>query len=153
MIHYLNPDYDCFYPAQEFQKNTVTYNRKQELWRKVDQSAKKIYIERNVPNLFFPSEIEESTGQPRLFTNYWVQINDINGNALGLIGLQFETKEYIKIIPFTVLEEPYNLSFINLYDKQMKTIWHWGCDDCLQDYTIAESLIREQYVAQGEKYI
>ena len=28
MIHYLYPDYDCFYPAEEFQKNTVTFNRK-----------------------------------------------------------------------------------------------------------------------------
>ena len=78
-----------------------------------------------------------------MFTNYWVQIHDVDGNALGLIGIQFETKEYIKIIPFTVLEEPYNLSFISLYDKQMKPIWYMGCDGCLQDYKTAESLIRE----------
>ena len=51
-------------------------------------------------NLFFPDEIDEENGSPRLFTNYWVQIHDVDGNALGLIGLQFETKEYIKIIPF-----------------------------------------------------
>ena len=93
--------------------------------------------------MYYPNEIDENTGQAKLFTNYWVAIQDVDGNPLGIIGLQFETNEYIKLIPFTVLEEPYNLSFINLYDKQMNTIWHWGCNDCLQDYTTAESLIRE----------
>ena len=93
--------------------------------------------------MYYPDEVDENTGKAKLFTNYWVPIHDTNGNALGLIGLQFETLEYEKLIPYTVIEEPYNLSFINLYDKSLNTIWHWGCNDCLQEYSIAEELIRD----------
>ncbi len=80
-------------------------------------------------------------------------VKDNTGTEIGIIGLQFDIQEYIKLIPSPVIEEPYSLSFINLYDKNLNTIWHWGCDDCLQDYTTAEAIIRREFKDAGDQFV
>ena len=47
-------------------------------------------------------------------------VKDNTGAEIGIIGLQFDIQEYIKLIPSPVIEEPYSLSFINLYDKNFE---------------------------------
>lgn len=56
-------------------------------------------------------------------------------------------------MPRPVLEEPYSLSFINLYDNELRTIWKWGCDDCAQDYDRAMTKIDEEVAKQGGVYV
>ena len=49
-----------------------------------------------------------------------------------MIGLQVRIEEYQQLIPEAVIEEPYTLSLIMLYDRNLKRVWQWGCKggDC-----------------------
>jgi len=49
----------------------------------VAASSKGLYIERNVTYLFDPTE-------PKKFTNYWVEIKDLDDRMIGVIGIQFD---------------------------------------------------------------
>ena len=60
---------------------------------------------------------------------------------------------YFDLIPKPVIEEPYSLSLINLYDSELKTVWHWGCTDCTQDHDQANLKIDELFSQQGNKYV
>ena len=73
------------------------------------------------------------TDESKLYTNYWKPLLNEVGQTIGLIGLQVDITNYEKLIPEPVIEEPYSLSFINLYNSNLETIWQWGCTDCDQD--------------------
>ena len=69
-----------------------------------------VYIERNVPSMYEPD-------QSLRFTNYWMAIYDNDTKeAIGTIGYQVELEMYERLIPSPVIEEPYSLSMINLYN-------------------------------------
>ena len=59
-------------------------------------------------------------------------LKDENGYPVGVIGMQVKMSEYMQLIPEAVIEEPYTLSLIMLYDKNLNRMWQWGCDgsDC-----------------------
>lgn len=101
--------------------------QKQALLTRVLGSEKGVYIERNVGYLYDSSE-------DKSFTNYWTSIRDVSGEPIGVIGMQFDNEMYYDLIPKPVIEEPYSLSLVNLYDADLRTVWHWGCTDCTQDY-------------------
>ena len=61
------------------------------------------------------------------YTNYWMQLKDHEGNFVGVIGIQLSMSEYDRLIPPAVIENPYSLSLISLYDKNLERIWEWGC--------------------------
>ena len=59
-----------------------------------------MYIERNVPHMYTESanifNLNNKDEEDR-FTNYWISIrdeNDLSNNVVGLIGLQFDMKDY-----------------------------------------------------------
>ena len=61
--------------------------------------------------------------------------------------------QYIKLVPKPVLEEPYNLSMISLYDASFREIWYHGePDDSPQSHKNAQVRIRELWEDAGEKY-
>ena len=41
----------------------------------------------------------------------------------GLIGLQLSHSDYDNLLPSSVLEEPYSLAFITVFDKDWNIIW------------------------------
>ena len=72
---------------------------------------------------------------------------DENDQMMGVIGLQVDVKSYDELIPAPVIEEPYSLSFINLYDENMNTIWWWGCASEQDEYisqTCSENYNKDQ---------
>ena len=76
-------------------------------------SPNNFYIERNAPD-FFPPE-DDSTPRNE-FVTYYTAINPNNKNE-GIIGIQLNQADYDKLLPTTVLETPYELSFISVFDK------------------------------------
>lgn len=56
-------------------------------------------------------------------------------------------------MPQPVLEEPYSLSFINLYDSQLNSIWTWGCTDCPQDKIRAAAKVEAEIAKQQDTYV
>ena len=102
-------------------------------------SDKGVYIERNVPNFY-------ETDATKRFTNYWMAINEggTTDEPIGVIGYQVELAMYERLIPSPVIEEPYSLSLINLYNKDLEPIWSWNCPDCDDEITRAASTEIEQ---------
>ena len=85
-----------------------------------------MYIERNVPYMFGDEKDKGSR-----YTNYWIGIRDLDdpSKIIGLMGLEFDMNEYYKLIPKTVIEEPYQASIINLYDANFVNIWRYDDDE------------------------
>ena len=51
---------------------------------------------------------------------------------LGVIGMQVKMDDYNQLIPEAVIEEPYTLSLIMLYNKNLERMWRMDCrgSDC-----------------------
>ena len=109
-----------------------------------------MYIERNQPYIFDLDEKREGS----LYTNYWVGIRSQDNSIEGLIGIQFDMVQYIQLVPRSVLEEPYPVSMISLYDQDFREIWYYGQDDDdPQSHKNAQVRIDEIWEAQGRKYV
>lgn len=82
-------NHECLYPAQEINSNDQTRLKKKELFEKVKDSEKKMYIERNEPFIFADDQILSEEDDGSLFTNFWIAIrdNDDKEKIVGLIGL------------------------------------------------------------------
>ena len=123
---------------------------KQEILKKIEENDNNMYIERNQPCIFDLDEKREGS----LYTNYWVGIRSQDNSIEGLIGIQFDMKKYIQLVPRSVLEEPYPLSMISLYDQDHREIWYYGQDDDdPQSHKNAQVRIDEIWEAQGGKYV
>jgi len=58
------------------------------------------------------------------FVTFYSPINPLN-KAEGIIGLQLNQKDYNQLVPSTVLEQPYELSFIAVFDAESdQLIWN-----------------------------
>ena len=77
------------------------------------------------------------------------------GSNIGVIGMQFEMEDYVKLIPTPVLEENYPASYIGLYDKNLDQIWKFGCteEDCSQNIHKAASLIEREMTDKKGRYV
>lgn len=115
----------CVYPAEEFKSE----NRWQAA-RTVDEVKKRyddlfkdpiesIYIERNKRYLY------GDENDSREYTTYWVPMMSRKGSFLGAIGIQILETEFQKLIPSAVLEEPYQVSFVAVYDKDKQLSWSY----------------------------
>ena len=60
--------------------------RKNEILKRVTNSDKNMYIERDKPYIFDLDEKREGS----LYTNYWVGIRGQDDQIEGLIGIQFD---------------------------------------------------------------
>ena len=109
-----------------------------------------MYIERNEPYSFGLDEKREGS----LYTNYWIGIRSQDNSIEGLIGIQFDMEQYKQLVPKTVLEEPYPVSMISLYDQDFEEIWYYGQDDDdPQSHKNAQVRIDEIWEEQGKKYV
>lgn len=53
-------------------------------------------------------------------------------------------REYSKLVPKAVLDAPYQLSMISLYDTNLNEIWHYAEDEnSPQNYEKAQNFIRD----------
>ena len=112
------------------------------------QNEHKILIERNVEYLYDPKDSKK-------YTNYWMPLIDGRGLNIGVIGMQFEMEDYVKLIPTPVLEKNYPASYIGLYDKNLDQIWKFGCteEDCSQNIDKAASLIEREMTDKKGRYV
>lgn len=119
----LNEDYECVYPAELFKNiSPETRQWKRDLFTKMSFNTTQPYIERNVMNQY---NLEDT----KRYTNYWMALTDDQNEMIGVLGLQVDIKSYNELVPNPVIEMPYSLSFINLYDRDFNSIWWWGCTD------------------------
>lgn len=95
-----------------------------------------IYIERGVPYIFQTSS-DDAESAP-LYTNYWIGVKDVLGHVDTIIGLQFEQSDYFKLVPKPVLEQPYQVSMISLYDSEFNEVWSYGADSVESDGQVSD---------------
>ena len=80
-------------------------------------------------------------------------MKNFEGEVWGVIGIQVKMDAYDRLIPSPVIEEPYQLSLISLYDHEFNRIWEWGCrgDDCQsQDIEKANPVIEKACFKNGQ---
>lgn len=115
----------CVYPAQNFEtQNTRQASQVVDEVRKRHDDAFKdtiesIYIERNQRYLY--GEAEDT----REYTTYWVPMVNRKGSFQGALGIQILETEFQKLIPSAVLEEPYQVSFVAVYDRKKNLLWSY----------------------------
>ena len=118
----------CVYPAQNldrlrFEPGTETTWVTEPFY--TDVEANGYYIERNAGDFFGSPDSEER------FSTYWSALKDANQNKVGVIGLQLSQDKFFELLPSTVLEEPYQLSFMTILSNQTdengdkKRIWSY----------------------------
>lgn len=60
---------------------------------------------------------------------------------------------YKLLIPEAVIEPPYKLSMITLYDSKLNLLWDWGCkkdDDCEEyDFEKVKVMVDKEIKQQG----
>ena len=120
-------DQHCVYPAEPMAASNSELNKlSKELKLKVQESPTGVHIERNQKGFFYIADDET------YYTNYWMQLLDSDGTILGVIGMQVKMEDYNQLIPEAVIEEPYTLSLIMLYNKNLERMWQMECrgSDC-----------------------
>ena len=129
LVLFLDDDYECVYPAQQSlkDKGPETKKWKEELFQKIEKKKHKLLLERNMNNPYDQTDKKK-------YTNYWKAIVDDVGETIGVIGIQVKIASYSELIPSNIIEEPYSISFINLYNKELETIWWWGCSNEPDEY-------------------
>ena len=102
---------ECQYPAKLFEN--MNDSRRDELMREVAfLGTEKVLIERHVRNIY-------DTQDGTYYTNYWIELErDWRNNVVGLLGLQVSMKAYDRLIPPAVLEDPFGISMLKLYNKE-----------------------------------
>ena len=120
----------------------------------MQESPTGVHIERNQKGFFYIADDEN------YYTNYWMQLLDSDGTILGVIGMQVKMEDYNQLIPEAVIEEPYTLSLIMLYNKNLERMWQMECrgSDCdKQDINQAadfiDQAIKQQSGDQAGQYL
>lgn len=79
-------------------------------------SEKGYFIDRTTSGYFENFKVAEGSWDQKYMT-YWTK------HDRGLIGLQLSHSDYDNLLPSSVLEKPYSLSFITVFDKDWNLIW------------------------------
>ena len=79
-------------------------------------SEKGYFIDRTTSGYFENNQNAEGSWDQKYMT-YWTK------HDRGLIGLQLSHSDYHNLLPSSVLEKPYSLSFITVFDKDWNLIW------------------------------
>ena len=117
----------CVYPAQSFDdfKYSDTDWKAEDFWKAFKgNKPEKYYIERNAEDYFGgknqPEPTERSGSRFVTFYTPLTSVEDLEGGEelAGIIGLQLSQSDYDELLPSTVLEEPYQLSFISVFDMR-----------------------------------
>ena len=115
----------CVYPAQNLDNFRYAAGEwsTEPFYTSVDTES--YYIERDAGDFFGSVDSRER------FSTYWATIRDGNSAKVGAIGLQLSQDKFYDLLPSTVLEEPYQLSFITIFEhnkdqsKDKKMIWSY----------------------------
>jgi len=121
----------CAYPAQNFDNFKYNANtwKSADFWAYPYQSddMNNYMIERNAADYFGGlGQVDPVTADVdgERFVTFYSPINPLN-KAEGIIGLQLNQKDYNQLVPSTVLEQPYELSFIAVFDAESdQLIWN-----------------------------
>ena len=71
-----------------------------------------------------------------------------------LIGIQLDMKEYQHLVPMAILDAPYQLSMISLYDADFNEIWNYKeGPGSQQDHGKAQEYIQQLWTKQGGQYV
>lgn len=119
----------CVYPAQSFDNFKYNSWKSTDFWLHPYQNDDKnnYFIERNAANYFGgPGQVDPVTddANSERFVTFYSPINPSDKRE-GIIGLQLNQQDYDQLVPSTVLEEPYELSFIAVFDARTDAlIWN-----------------------------
>lgn len=94
----------------------------------------KYYISRDNKDYF--SQADEDR-----YTTYWAALRGKNEEKVGAIGLQLSQSSFYDLLPSTVLEEPYQLAFISIFESN---------SDPTQDKSMVWSYYKDSDISQGE---
>ena len=86
------------------------------MWTKA-KTGNGYYIERSADDLF--NFVKPNRNEPwsDKFVTFWTSHKD------GVIGIQLRHSDYDNLLPSPVLEEPYALSFITVFDTNWQLVW------------------------------
>ena len=119
----------CVYPAQNLENFRYSAGGwvEEPFFKDVEKNG--YFIERDAGDYF-----GESDSRAR-FTTYWAALKDKNQQKVGIIGLQLSQDKFYDLLPSTVLEAPYQLSFITMLSSKQDAegnnpiIWQYYEDD------------------------
>ena len=86
---------------------------------------------------YFPNARSPDGPWDHKYMTYWTK------HDRGLIGLQLSHSDYDNLLPSSVLEEPYSLSFITVFDKDWNLIWDRSEKIDAADYAEAKRQVIE----------
>ena len=128
-IIFLFDDNACVYPAQSFEDGWKFESpgswKEEEFWIQTYEKGDGHYIERNGGS-YFSSEESDVPWNEKYLT-FWTK------HEVGVIGIQLRHSDYENLLPSPVLEEPYPLSFITLFDKDWNLLWDKTVDPDILD--------------------
>ena len=133
-IIFLFDDNTCVYPAQRI--DTQIDWKSQPFWREAMDSPQGYFIDRTTSG-YFPDARSPDGPWDHKYMTYWTK------HDRGLIGLQLSHSDYDNLLPSSVLEEPYSLSFITVFDKDWNLIWDRSEKIDAADYAEAKRQVIE----------
>ena len=117
----------CVYPAQSFDNfkySGTEWNQGETFYTDLINGNRDFVIQRN-ENDYFSDSTTPTPDEERLVSYFTPIGNATETTPWGVIGIQIKQKNYEKIIPTSVLEEPYQISFIAVFEtNSTNLVWH-----------------------------
>ena len=116
----------CVYPAQSFDNfkySSTEWTQGQTFYTDLTSGNEKYVIIRNEDDYFS----DQPTSDEERLVSYYTPIGNVTAGVTpwGVIGIQIKQKHYGSIIPTSVLEEPYQISFIAAFEGNTSNlVWY-----------------------------
>ena len=131
ILFLFDDDSKCVYPAMPFDRTNLDAQRKivqrmKDLHANADSTVDYLpyYLERDTQHIF-----DFKGNNMETYINYWVPLVDKQQNTVyGAVGLQLKQSDYLDLIPSSVMEQPYAVTFISVLDRDQKEVWTYSTD-------------------------
>ena len=137
----------CVYPAQNLENyrgGVSSRENEGEHYQKIRFNDTRYSIERNAENYF------TQTSETGKFTTFWAPIKQYNSTVIGAIGLQLSQDEYYRLLPKSVIEKPYELSFMSVWDTNNNLIWEEHAKVSHETFEAAKEKVQEIYANHND---
>ena len=119
----------CVYPAQSFDNFKYTnteWTQGQTFYTDLTSGNEKYVVIRNEDDYFS----SQPTSDEERLVSYYTPIGNVTAGVTpwGVIGIQIKQKHYKSIIPTSVLEEPYQISFIAAFEGNTSNLVYYYID-------------------------
>ena len=62
------------------------------------------------------------------YVNFWIPLVNDRDYVFGAVGLQLKQADYEKLVPSSVMEKPYSVTYISALDQDINVIWSYSED-------------------------